>query len=72
MVPFEPIGEVADPFFDGDGGAEVEELLAFLDVGVGFGDLAWLHGEELLDRFFTEGLFEELDQIEQIDGAVVP
>ncbi len=72
MVALEPVDEADDPLFKLDGGVEVEKAGAFFDICECFDDLAWLHGEEFFDRFFAEGLFEKLDEIEKIDRPVIP
>ena len=72
MEVFKPIDEADDPFFELDGRVEVEKADAFFDIGVRFCDFAWLHWKKFFDRFFSERLFEKLDEVEKINRPVVP
>lgn len=71
MIHFKPGDEAGNALFDRHSWLEIEAAVAVGDVGVGFGDLARLHGEEFFEGFAVEGLLEELDEVEEVDGAVV-
>ena len=81
IIYFVPLGETAEAFTQRGGGLEAEVLFERCGVGVGDGDIAGLHGNELLveleivvfgEHACTDELFlKDGDEVEQVLGTVV-
>lgn len=81
IIGFVPLGETAEAFTQRGGGLEAEVLFERGGVSIGDGDIAGLHGHELLVRLeivafgehaCTYKLFlEDGDEVEQVLGIVV-
>ena len=81
IIPCIPLGEGAEALAEGGGGAEAEVLFQGGCVGEGRGDVAGLHGDELLmglevvvggkDACPDELFLEDADEVEQVLGGTV-
>ena len=80
LIPPIPFRKLPEAFSQGGGGLETEVLFEGCGVGVGYGDIAGLHGDEFLvglevvvggeDFGAEELLLENGDEVEEVFGLV--
>ena len=80
LIPPVPFRKPPEAFAQGGGGLEAEVLFEGGGVGVGYGDIAGLHGDEFLvglevvvgreDFGAEELLLENGDEVEEVFGLV--
>ncbi|MEY3459804.1 MAG: hypothetical protein RL215_2961 [Planctomycetota bacterium] len=66
-----PVDELRDADFEWRGGAEANFALQVIDIGPGGFDIPGLHGKESFFGGLTECVFEDFDEAEQFDGAII-